>query len=132
MAKSRSSKKKQKADKVRPKPGSGSARWQEGRLKQEVQKPSSGGDVAGRDGGGNGAGQDQLEDLLPASKSDFSIVGVGASAGGLEAFTQFLQAMPADTGMALILVQHLSLKHESVLPELLGGSTTMPVIQVTE
>src|SRR5215212_3122369 len=38
----------------------------------------------------------------------FSIVGVGASAGGLEAFTQLLHALPVDTGMAVVLVQHLS------------------------
>src|SRR6266566_4730489 len=129
MAKSRSAKKRQKARKVRPKPAGEGAGWQLSRVSQDIQKPS----------GGNGGGRDsaaedqaQLEDVLPPSKSDFSIVGVGASAGGLEAFTQFLRAMPSDTGMALILVQHLSPKHESVLPELLSGATTMPVTQVTE
>src|SRR5947207_1472805 len=127
MAKSRSGKKRQKARGVRPKPGGEGAEWQLNRVSQEVQK-TSGGNGGGRDL----AGQNQLEDVLPASKSDFSIVGVGASAGGLEAFTQFLKAMPTDTGMALILVQHLSPKHESVLPELLSGATTMPVNQVTE
>ncbi len=39
---------------------------------------------------------------------EFPIVGVGASAGGLEAFTQLLKALPADTGMAFVLVQHLA------------------------
>jgi chemotaxis response regulator CheB len=48
----------------------------------------------------------------------FPIVGVGASAGGLEAFTHFLRALPADTGMAFVLVQHLSPEHESRLVEL--------------
>ncbi|HEV8290779.1 MAG TPA: chemotaxis protein CheB, partial [Tepidisphaeraceae bacterium] len=122
-------KKRQKARGVRPKAASVSADWQESRVREEVQKPS-----AGNGAGAVSAGQDQshLEDVQPSSRSEFSIVGVGASAGGLEAFTQFLKAMPSDTGMALILVQHLSPKHEIVLPELLSGTTTMPVIQVTE
>ncbi|HEV8606276.1 MAG TPA: chemotaxis protein CheB [Tepidisphaeraceae bacterium] len=68
----------------------------------------------------------------PAEGNEFSIVGVGASAGGLEAFMQFLESLPADTGMAIILVQHLSPNHESVLPELLRKGTTMPVEHVTE
>src|SRR5437773_363372 len=48
------------------------------------------------------------------------IVGVGASAGGLEAFSQLLDALPADAGIALVFVQHLSPSHTSVLPELLA------------
>src|SRR6516164_9796047 len=46
-----------------------------------------------------------------------SVVGVGASAGGLEAFEQLLRALPSDTGMAFCLVQHLAPKHESILSE---------------
>jgi two-component system CheB/CheR fusion protein len=61
-----------------------------------------------------------------------SIVGVGASAGGLEAFEQLLAALPVDTGMAFVLVQHLAPKHESILRDLLAKSTTMPVIEVME
>ena len=45
----------------------------------------------------------------------FPIVGVGASAGGLEAFTQMLGALPADTGAAFVLVQHLDPTHASLL-----------------
>lgn len=60
------------------------------------------------------------------------IVGVGASAGGLEAFTQLLSALPIDTGMAFVLVQHLEPKHESVLTILLSRSTKMPVQEVRE
>ncbi|MBI4788149.1 MAG: PAS domain-containing protein [Chloroflexi bacterium] len=60
------------------------------------------------------------------------IVGVGASAGGLEAFTQLLRALPTDTGMAFVLVQHLDPEHESVLTELLGKATPMPVHQVQD
>ena len=47
----------------------------------------------------------------------FPIVGMGASAGGLEAFQQFFQAMPTDSGLAFVLVQHLDPEHGSVLKE---------------
>src|SRR2546428_584441 len=62
----------------------------------------------------------------------FPIVGVGASAGGLEAFTQLLKALGPGTGMAYVLVQHLDPSHESALPELLAKATEMPVRQVTD
>ena len=61
----------------------------------------------------------------------FPIVGIGASAGGLEAFRQLLEHLPTDTGMAFILVQHLDPKHESILAELLSRTTDMPVSEVT-
>ena len=60
------------------------------------------------------------------------IVGIGASAGGLEAFTELLRVMPTDTGMAFVLVQHLEPKHESVLTTLLGRTTKMPVQEARE
>jgi two-component system CheB/CheR fusion protein len=60
------------------------------------------------------------------------IVGVGASAGGLEAFTQLLHALPTDTGMAFVLVQHLEPSRESVLTKLLARATEMPVQEVRE
>ena len=60
------------------------------------------------------------------------IVGVGASAGGLEAFTQLLEAMPTDSGMAFVLVQHLAPTHPSALAEILSRVTTMPVTEVHE
>src|SRR5512146_3525109 len=69
----------------------------------------------------------------PASsaKKAFPIVGIGASAGGLEAFTQLLQHLPLDTGMAFVLVQHLDPDHESALTSLLARTTAMPVREVT-
>ena len=60
----------------------------------------------------------------------FPVVGIGASAGGLEAFTQLLKALPADTGMAFVLVQHLAPTHPSALAEILSRATTMPVVEV--
>ena len=60
---------------------------------------------------------------------NFPIVGVGASAGGLEAFEQFLRNAPSDSGMAFVLVQHLDPAHASTLTEILQRSTTMPVVE---
>ncbi len=61
-----------------------------------------------------------------------AVVGVGASAGGLEAFRQLLKPLPVSTGMALVLVMHLDPKHESILRELLAKSTALPVIEVKD
>src|SRR4030095_1156025 len=57
----------------------------------------------------------------------FPIVGVGASAGGLEAFTRLIKDLPADTGMAFVLVQHLDPEHESKLPQLLAKTSMLRV-----
>ncbi len=65
-------------------------------------------------------------------RKTFPIVGVGASAGGLEAFRSLLQALPANTGMSFVLVQHLDPEHESLLTKLLSGATRMPVTEVTQ
>ncbi len=62
----------------------------------------------------------------------FPIVGIGASAGGLEAFTEMLQALPGNTGMGFVFVQHLDPKHVSLLTELLQRHTKMPVEDATE
>ncbi len=59
-------------------------------------------------------------------------MGVGASAGALEAYSQLLKALPRDRGMAFILVPHLDPTHESALPELLSHSTRMPVLQIED
>jgi two-component system, chemotaxis family, CheB/CheR fusion protein len=63
-------------------------------------------------------------------EAPFPVVGVAASAGGLEAFTQLLSHLPADTGMAFVLIQHLSPDHESLLTEILARATTMLVKEV--
>jgi two-component system CheB/CheR fusion protein len=60
------------------------------------------------------------------------VVGIGASAGGLPAFLSLLEALPTETGMAFVLVQHLSPKHESILPTLLAKATPMPVLEITD
>src|SRR5437868_13374790 len=90
--------------------------------------------------GGNAPAQPQESRALPAHKAaptrtgapTFPVVGVGASAGGLEAFTQLLKALPAKPGMAFVLVAHLDPTHESAMAELLGRATAMPVFQVND
>ena len=61
----------------------------------------------------------------------FPIVAIGASAGGLEAFTELLKHLPLDTGMAFVLVQHLDPLHESALTEILARATSLPVHEIT-
>jgi two-component system CheB/CheR fusion protein len=73
-----------------------------------------------------------VEDEVPSSPLHFPIAGIGASAGGLEAFTHLLQALPNDTGMAFVFVQHLDPTHETVLTDLLSKATRMPTSQVVD
>ncbi len=62
----------------------------------------------------------------------FPIVGIGASAGGLEACQKFLQALPEESGMAFILVQHLGPTHENLIVDLLSAETSMRVMQAVD
>jgi len=62
----------------------------------------------------------------------FLIVAIGASAGGMEAFTELIQNLPPDTGMAFVFIQHLDPKHHSILTELLAKQTKMRVKEVVE
>lgn len=66
------------------------------------------------------------------SKNLFPVVGVGASAGGLRAFTKFIEGIPENSGMAYVLVQHLDPNHQSLLPGLLQKTTHIPVLQVAD
>ncbi|MGH9447743.1 MAG: chemotaxis protein CheB, partial [Terriglobia bacterium] len=59
-------------------------------------------------------------------------MGIGASAGGLEAFTELVKHLPTDTGMAFVLIQHLDPRHESRLAELVSRATKMPVAEVVQ
>lgn len=60
------------------------------------------------------------------------IVGIGASAGGLDAFRSFLSAMPSDSGMAFVLIQHLDPDYDSALAEIIGECTAMPVVKAVD
>src|SRR5438067_11806853 len=62
----------------------------------------------------------------------FPVVGVGASAGGLEAFVELLQHLPPDPGAAFLFVQHLEPTRKSQLAEILANVTPLPVQQVSE
>ncbi|HZK53806.1 MAG TPA: chemotaxis protein CheB [Desulfosporosinus sp.] len=66
------------------------------------------------------------------AKEDFPIVGIGASAGGLEALGAFLSNVPENSGLAFVIVQHMEPKRKGVLAELLQTSTTMKVVQAEE
>ena len=67
----------------------------------------------------------------PASSDACVVVGIGASAGGLEAISHLLARLPADTGMAYVLIEHLDPKHESNLVRILAKATPMPVHEST-
>lgn len=101
-------------------------------LKASIQGVGAAQRVDGSDG----------EDTHAASQADspskttvlptFIVVGVGASAGGLEAFSQLLRALPSDQNLAIVYVQHLAPRYESSLAALLKETTPMPVAQVTD
>ena len=73
-----------------------------------------------------------IDKPLIQSKNLFPVVGIGASAGGLEAFEKLLKAIPENPGIAYVLVQHLDPSHGSILPALLQKATTLPVIEITD
>jgi two-component system CheB/CheR fusion protein len=68
----------------------------------------------------------------PSGQATFPVVGIGASAGGLDACIKLLEVLPADSGMAFILVQHLDPTHESMMVDLLSRHTAMTVLQATQ
>jgi len=68
----------------------------------------------------------------PRQNGGFPIVGLGASAGGLEAFEQFFRHIPPDSGMAFVLVSHLDPSHASILTEILQRTTPMPVAEAQD
>lgn len=62
----------------------------------------------------------------------FTVVGIGASAGGLEALTEFFHKMPGDRGVSFVVVQHLPPNRQSALAEILAKNTVMPVVEITD
>lgn len=77
----------------------------------------------------------QATGQAPAAKSEaetFPVVGIGASAGGLEAFEFFFRNLPKDINASFVLIQHLGTEHPSILRELVGRFTQLPVTEVTE
>lgn len=90
-----------------------------GKSKSEDRLPTAGRTLAGRT-------------LSRKPKVSFPIVGIGASAGGLEALEHFLRHVPVRSGMAYVIVQHLDPTHQGVMPELLQRATGMKVLQVKD
>ena len=60
------------------------------------------------------------------------VAGIGASAGGLEVFKSLLTSLPADSGLAIVFIQHLDPKHHSMLAEILARATAMPVSEAAD
>jgi len=75
---------------------------------------------------GSGAGVAAIQ----PSRDAFPIVGIGASAGGLEAFSELLSHLPVDALMAFVFIQHLDPKHPSILTDILSRVTRIPVVEV--
>jgi two-component system, chemotaxis family, CheB/CheR fusion protein len=76
---------------------------------------------------------EEVRPPTPEGQEDrFPIIGIGASAGGLQALEAFLDNMPSEAGMAFVLVQHLDPNHESILADLLQRHTAMRVFQVSD
>jgi chemotaxis response regulator CheB len=76
--------------------------------------------------------QKEVATIENGRKKPFYIVGMGGSAGSLEAFEEFFRNTPADTGIAFVLVSHLDPTHKGVMPELIQRSTQMEVQQVQD
>jgi two-component system CheB/CheR fusion protein len=79
----------------------------------------------------NSSPSEVINNLQPAPNG-FHIVGIGASAGGLESFEQFFRHIPPDSGMAFVLVSHLDPDHASMLTAILQRSTSMPVVEALD
>jgi two-component system CheB/CheR fusion protein len=77
-------------------------------------------------------GSDFSLEIEPELPESFPIAAIGASAGGLDAFTQLLKNLPSDTGMGFVLIQHLAPEHDSQLSEILRRTTEMPVNEAQE
>ncbi len=73
-----------------------------------------------------------VDKALSLESAAFPIVGIGTSAGGLEALEQFFENMPKDSGMAFVVIQHLDPKRKGMMPEILQRTTEIPVITVTD
>jgi chemotaxis methyl-accepting protein methylase len=84
---------------------------------------------SGQRSGGHGA---RRKARSSDASGSFPIVGIGASAGGLEALEQFLKRVPASSGMAFVIVQHLDPTRRGIMPELLQRATGMRVVQVKD
>ena len=95
--------------------------------RRDISPPSGEGAMEPRGVAGLDEKAARESDHLP-----FGVVGIGASAGGIDAFRSLLGALPGDTGMAYVLVQHLSPDHPSILAQTLARFTSMPVLEIQD
>jgi two-component system CheB/CheR fusion protein len=98
----------------------------------ETPQPEEELERTGQDGDALPEAQAAADEGVENLAGDFPIIGVGASAGGLKALQQFFEHMPGDSGMAFVVILHLSPTYESNAASLLQHFTAMPVVQVTE
>ena len=75
---------------------------------------------------------EEMPEPVAKGGTTIPVAGIGGSAGGLEVFKHLLADLPADTGLAIVFVQHLDPKHHSLLSEILARSTTMPVSEAAD
>src|SRR5262245_10037523 len=76
---------------------------------------------------------EEIDNIVPTRGYQMMpMVGLGGSAGAIQALTEFFKAMPSESGMVFVVVLHLSPTHESTIAEILGRSTPMPVVQATD
>src|ERR1700743_1174488 len=79
-----------------------------------------------------GSGQAPDVEGFMSESAEFPIVGIGASAGGIDAFHSFFKFMPPDCGMAFVMILHLPAAHKSMLTEILTRWTSMPVVEAVD
>jgi two-component system, chemotaxis family, CheB/CheR fusion protein len=107
---------KSKATTAKPTPSGGSTSFAEGELSPDHAEVEL---------------AELIDDVIPSRGYDMlPMVGLGGSAGSIQALQTFFSAMPVDSGLAYVVILHLSAEHESGLAQLLQGSTKMPVVQV--
>ncbi|MGH9195006.1 MAG: chemotaxis protein CheB [Acidimicrobiia bacterium] len=98
------------------------------------KRPSAGVKITGRQSeGASGSPRPARAERTAAPEpqlAPFRIVGIGASAGGLEAFTRLLQHLPADSGMGFVFIPHLDPTHESLVTEILARTAPIPIVEV--
>ena len=104
---------------------------QEGRLEQHEIKSETGVVTAEAQEQQPDRGAQPVDQEQPPRLA-FPVIGIGGSAGGLEAFTELFKAMPDDSGMAFVVIQHLPPERESMVCEILSRYTKMPVSQVED
>jgi two-component system CheB/CheR fusion protein len=129
-------KKKGKQAKKKTAAGSGSAGDKKSAGKKENSADSSQAETSQQEKGKKNAAGKKQAGIPPKSSSRSRkpsfIVGIGSSAGGLEALKELFQHVPADSGMGFVLVPHLDPTTKSIMHELLGKYTEMPVMQVED